>query len=106
MDRAAVAKAREFLQRMRDRHDLTITEAYLFGSRAHEDYREDSDVDLVVVSPDFEGSPSYKRAKEFYKEWEYPPDLEVKCYTPSEFETLRGRVSVARTAATEGIAVA
>lgn len=86
---------------MAGEHDFTITEAYLFGSRT----RDDSDVDLVVVSPDFEGLPSYKRAKEFYKEWAYPSDLEVKCYTPSEFESLTGRVSVARTAAEEGVAV-
>jgi len=105
MDRDAVTRVRALLRRMADRHDLTVTEAYVFGSRVRDDYGDESDVDLVVVSPDFEGLPSYKRAKEFYKEWQYPPDLEVKCYTPGEFESLKDRVSIARTAAEEGVAV-
>lgn len=105
MDEATMTRVKSFLRRMSEHHDLTVHEAYVFGSRARGDHNEDSDVDLLVVSQDFDGQPSHVRAKEFYKEWEYPPDLEVKCYTPREFEELSDRVSLARTARREGVVV-
>lgn len=54
----------------------------LFGSRAKGDYLEDSDVDLLVVSQDFEGKPFYERILAI--ERELRGEAEVFCYTPSE----------------------
>ena len=104
MDEATIERIRAFLEEMSETY--AIEDAYLFGSRARGDHHEDSDVDLVVVSPDFEGLPTYLRAKPFYKQWSYPPDIEVKCYTPHEFDEQVRHVSIARTAVREGVAVA
>ena len=34
--------------------EIEVTEVVVFGSRARDDYRPESDVDALVVSPDFE----------------------------------------------------
>ncbi|GFN22710.1 nucleotidyltransferase domain-containing protein [Thermanaeromonas sp. C210] len=40
---------------------IQIDKIILFGSRARGDAREDSDIDLLVVSPDFARMPLYRR---------------------------------------------
>ncbi|PSP42878.1 hypothetical protein BRC68_09885 [Halobacteriales archaeon QH_6_64_20] len=37
-----------------ERAGIEVTEVVVFGSRARDDYRPESDVDALVVSPDFE----------------------------------------------------
>lgn len=45
------------------RKDITIDQAYLFGSYAKGTSNENSDIDLAVVSKDFEGIRFYDRKK-------------------------------------------
>ena len=47
-------KVKEFL-RLLDENGVTVSEAYLFGSAARGEFTENSDIDLAVVSREFEG---------------------------------------------------
>ena len=70
-----------------------VSEAYLFGSYAKGTWLKTSDVDLVVVSPDFEGMPYLKRldlVNELQWKARIRPLVEVIPLTPGEFaERLR-----------------
>ena len=78
----------------------------LFGSRARGDYTEESDVDLLIVSPDFEGIRYPNRSQELYLEWPYDtlPAPEFICLTPGEFsEQAKSESSILNRIEEEGI---
>jgi len=78
-----------------------VAEAYLFGSYARGDWLVDSDVDLVVVSPDFAGIRWPERldiAARLQLRLELGRWVEVLPYTPEEFEEARRRSAVLRDA--------
>lgn len=78
----------------------------LFGSHARGDTHEWSDVDLLVVSPAFEGDTAVARAGRARRLWPIHFPVDILCYTPEEFERLRRQVSIVRVALDEGIDVA
>ena len=82
-----------------------IEKAILFGSRARADYLLDSDVDLLLVSEDFEGMPFRKRCGELLRHWPGPVDLEVLGYTPAEFRKMKKRLGIVAQAVKEGVIV-
>ena len=49
------------LRRALERRGIRVGEVYLFGSHARGDYLKSSDIDLLVVSEDWEGIPFLKR---------------------------------------------
>lgn len=84
-----------------------IEKVILFGSRARGKFRRNSDVDLLIISNDFENVPFYQRAPRFYLLWEYPNDIEIDilCLTPEEFLLKSRQVSIIREVAKEGIEI-
>lgn len=74
----------------------------LFGSRARGDHLLDSDVDLVIVSGDFEGMRWRERLRRVLELWDGPVSLEPLCYTPGEFARRSEEISIVREAAREG----
>ena len=48
-----IKKLKIFLENVSQ--EFKIEKVFLFGSRATEEFREDSDVDLIIISKDFEG---------------------------------------------------
>ncbi len=58
----------------------------LFGSRAKNKELLSSDVDLIVVSPDFSEIPFRKRPDPFLDRWKMSVDLDVLCYSPKELK--------------------
>jgi predicted nucleotidyltransferase len=66
-----------------------IDKVIIFGSRVRNDYLKNSDLDLILVSKDFEGKNFTDRIGEnshFLDLWKGDYPLEILCYTPSEFE--------------------
>jgi hypothetical protein len=73
------------MNRVRGR--IRVLEVYVVGSRARGDYRDDSDIDLVIISNDVEGLNQLRRREllidllepgfEFFiyteREWNEPP---------------------------------
>lgn len=67
-------------------HGIELSKIVVYGSRARGDHTGESDIDLVLVSPDFEGVEFHARATDFY--WEWGPDLpspDLIPVTPDEF---------------------
>ena len=64
---------------------LPIKSAFLFGSRARGDYLEESDWDLMIVSPEFNGIPFPQRATLFLRKVPLRR-VELLCYTEEEFQ--------------------
>jgi predicted nucleotidyltransferase len=78
----------------------------LFGSRATGRARADSDVDLILVSPCFEGQRLAERTRDFLltiRPFEYGIAVDVLCYTPEEFEVMGTGIGMVAEAAKEGI---
>ena len=84
---------------------IRVERVVIFGSRARGDNLEDSDVDLIIVSRDFEGVPFYERMDQLILLWESPLDLEGLCYTPEEFEKKKREIGIVREAVKEGVEV-
>jgi len=78
----------------------------LFGSQATGRAGPDSDVDVLIVSPAFQGKTYIGRAAETWRCWELPLPVDFLCYTPEEYDRLKGQVSIVREALREGVAVA
>lgn len=49
----AVSLIRKYIASLSD-HDIRITKVIIFGSFARGDFNDDSDIDLILVSPDFD----------------------------------------------------
>ncbi len=94
---------RKFVRNLSKRID--VERVILFGSRARGDHLEDSDVDLIIVSRDFEGIPFHERMDELILLWKSPVDLEALCYTPEEFERKKKEIGTVRQAVEEGVEV-
>lgn len=88
----------EFMRR------VDVEEAILFGSRARGEELNSSDVDLIVISPRFEGIRFTDRIGPLLANWPRGlPPLEVLAYTPEEFEQARQGTRIERTADREGV---
>ncbi len=85
--------------------EVTITKMVLFGSHAWGKPHRDSDVDLVVVSPQFRGIRSLDRGISFYKRWKLAYPVDFLCYTPEEFRRLKKKTALLRKVDKEGIEI-
>lgn len=79
---------REFIRRLKRR--IKVEAVVVFGSRAREEHLRDSDVDLLVVSDDFEGLPRWERGYQILAEWEGPLPLEPIGMTSRELARCEG----------------
>jgi len=94
-DLASEPALKRFAERLRT--EKGATEVLLFGSRATGQALPDSDYDLIVVSPWFEGVAHPTRAWGLRDMWyasggRAPMDL--FCLTPDEFESARQQITL------------
>ena len=86
--------------------EVRVDSVFLFGSFARGDQREDSDVDLLILSDDFKEMPFIKRLELLSKLRNHPMTGEVAMdifgYTPEEFERLENESVIMRQAKKEG----
>ncbi|HID24193.1 MAG TPA: nucleotidyltransferase domain-containing protein [Planctomycetaceae bacterium] len=75
----------------------------LFGSRARGTAKEESDLDIIVISDRFEGTPFLKRMPALLRLVPLAKHIDYLCYTPEEFERLRGSSATVRAALEEGV---
>jgi predicted nucleotidyltransferase len=81
-DQDIKARLNDFIEALQRR--LRVTSIVLIGSRARGDALETSDVDLLIVSDDFEGMPYLERLHEATQDWMPSPSLEVFAHTEAE----------------------
>lgn len=101
MDRKAIKIIRLFLKKLKK--DFNIDRVIFFGSRTKGDYLQHSDIDLVIVSKDFDRIDFTKRMSMMYDYWNFDYDVDFICYTPEEFQRLSQMITLAREAAEHGI---
>ncbi|MGM5488946.1 MAG: nucleotidyltransferase domain-containing protein [Nanobdellota archaeon] len=94
----------QFLEKVKSHY--TIDKALLFGSRARNDHLLASDVDIILVSDDFQHTPFRKRATEIIGYWDEDIDLEVLCYTNEEFNRKSKQIGIVNQAVKEGKPIA
>jgi len=100
--READSRIKSITEKVRAKY--RITQAILFGSRARGDYLADSDYDVLLVSPDFQGIFFSQRSALMYDFWtHWPLDIEPLCYTPEEFEKKKTQIGIVSEALREGI---
>jgi len=84
-----------FAERLQDK--IGAERVLLFGSHASGRARPDSDYDIIVVSPRFEGLRRRDRALGlrdlFYEVGGHAP-MDLICLTPEEFEHARHRITL------------
>ncbi|HLD41762.1 MAG TPA: nucleotidyltransferase domain-containing protein [archaeon] len=85
--------------------EIKIEKMILFGSMASGKTHADSDVDLIIVSPDFREMNFFKRGAKMYDYWDIRRPVDFLCYTPEEFKKLSGQVSIVSEALKEGIEI-
>jgi predicted nucleotidyltransferase len=83
-----------------------VEQAILYGSRARGDNLKSSDVDMILISPQFEGIRFIDRLPPLHRAWHIPELFpEVLAYTPEEFEQAQEYLGIEREAARTGIRV-
>lgn len=88
--------------------DIEVDRAIVFGSVVRGDHTGESDVDLIVVSSDFEGIPGARRGKSIRDEWAYDEfgPVDIIEYTPEEYRSYREReAGLIDTAEAEGVRI-
>ena len=72
------------------RNAVRLSSMVVFGSRATGDNLEDSDYDILVLSPDFERYDRVERIVFLLESWPGAVALEPVAMTPGEFEASEG----------------
>ena len=104
MDRKKInvlKRVRKFLEKVKKTTDIEQT--IIFGSRITGQATESSDVDILIISRDFENKKSYKRSPKFYLLWNLPYDVDIICLTPEEFKKKKKQIGIIKQAVEEGI---
>ncbi len=66
----------------------------IFGSRAKENAREESDIDIIIVSDYFSKMSFIQRMPFLLKKAPFEKHVDYLCYTPDEFEKVKKASSV------------
>ncbi len=77
----------------------------LFGSRVTGTAREDSDLDILIVSRAFEGQPFIGRMGKLLAYLQFPSGIDALCYTPDEFRYKLRTSSAIRQIVEQGIEI-
>lgn len=98
----------KYISEFMERHLESIKTAYrpkglwFFGSRVAGKPREESDIDLLLVSDGFKGTKFIYRMGDFLKRFDYPKHIDALCYTPEEFEKKQKEIGIVREAIEKG----
>ena len=81
---------------------MNVQRIILFGSMATGEANEDSDIDLIIVSPRFRGLSFWKRAIGLHDYWTLDYPVDFLCFSPEEFEKKSKGVTIVSEALKEG----
>ena len=101
--RKSISLIKEFIDKLKK--DYKVEKIVFFGSRATGKAHKDSDIDLIIVSDDFNGMNRIERGARMYDYWPWLIPVDFLCYTSKEFNILQKRVSIVKEALNEGIVV-
>jgi hypothetical protein len=84
---------------------VEVDRLIFFGSLVRGQVKDDSDIDLILISRKFLGKKMFERPIGLHFHWKLDLPVDFLCYTPNEFNKLRKQVSIAREALLEGIEI-
>jgi predicted nucleotidyltransferase len=92
VDKNTVKDAIRFLEQRLINSGLNISKIILFGSQAREQANEDSDIDIVIISEDFEDKDIFERCEmtkdaEIMTIREFMIPIDIITMTPDEFNS-------------------
>ncbi len=94
MDKAAVLEAISDFEKALKAENVKASKIILFGSYASDNYREDSDIDLVVISDDFKDKDYWQRidilSSAVYKVFK---PIEAIAMTPQEWQSGKSMIT-------------
>ena len=99
----SVKEINKFVKRLSK--DFSIKKVIFFGSRAFGKPKENSDIDLIIVSEDFKGMNFFERVSKMYDSWTIDMPVDFLCYTTNEFNKLKKLVSIVSYALKKGIII-
>lgn len=107
MDRISNEHVKEHLRKFKRLVEkrFRLERMILFGSRARDDWLYTSDVDLILVSENFQSMNFLQRMREISQLWDCDLLLEPLCYTPEEFERKKNELGIVRNALEHGIEI-
>ena len=70
-------------------HTCQPERVVLFGSQITGEAQEDSDLDVIIVSPIFEHIPFLRRMPFMLKTVRFEKHIDFLCYAPAEFRKIR-----------------
>lgn len=82
------------------------TKVIIFGPRISGIPNENSDIDVIIVSKNFENVPFLRRMPLVMKTVRFPKHIDLLCYTEDEFKRIANNSSLVMSALKNGIAVA
>lgn len=94
----------EFIKKVKSKY--RTQKILLFGSRARDDYLEDSDFDFIIVSKDFENQNFLDRISGLMKKCDIYFNADILCHTPNEFDKKKKEIGTVGNAVKEGIEIA
>jgi uncharacterized protein len=72
-----------------------------FGSRITGKATDESDIDIIIISNEFIGTPFIKRMEKILRIAKFPKHVDYLCYTPEEFENIKTSSSIIENALEE-----
>ena len=82
-------RVREFIRKVDVK--VPVEKVLLFGSTAKGTRREESDVDLIIISKAFRDVHELERIGMLLELWPYLEELNILAYTPGEFSEVKDR---------------
>ncbi|WXG42308.1 MAG: nucleotidyltransferase domain-containing protein [Candidatus Freyarchaeum deiterrae] len=83
--------------------DIKPERVLFFGSRVTGNAKEESDLDVIIISEAFRGIPFIKRAEKVLKTARFPKHVDYLCYTPEEFERIKTTSSIIQDAMEQNV---
>ncbi len=99
--RRLLEEARELAEKL-EQHGVKVKYVLLFGSVARGDFKAESDLDLIVVSDDWDGMGIDERMGLLYRLWEGRRDATLIPLTEAELARASRRSVVVRDARATG----
>lgn len=100
---AIIEELKDFRKKINSKYK--IKKIILFGSTERGEAKKDSDLDLILVSEEFQGKSSLKRPVPFHLEWNLDYPVDFLCFTPEEFKEKKKEIGIVAEAVKEGIEI-
>jgi len=101
-------KKDKYISDFMEKHLDSIKKAYqpsglwFFGSRIYGQPKEESDIDMILVSEKFKNIRFIHRMSDFLRNYNYPKHIDALCYTAEEFERKKNEIGIIQEAVEKG----